>query len=730
MLQLFQNVKSGELKLVEVPAPVVRANNLLIRTSRSVVSAGTEKTLVDFGGRSLIGKARSRPDLVKKVLDKARKDGWVNAFQTAMSRLESPMALGYSAAGVVLEVGSSVPGFSPGDRVALAGAGYANHAEFLSVPHTLAAKIPADVGDEEAAYTTVASIAMQGVRQAAPSLGDTVVVIGLGLLGILTVQLLKANGCRVFGVDLNPEKIELGKKFGLDDGHPLPPDEAGSAIEQFTNGRGADGVIITAATSSSEPINLAAEVLRRKGQVTVVGAVGMSLERDPFYKKELELRLSMSYGPGRYDPSYEEGGVDYPYEYVRWTEQRNMESVLQLMSEGKLKTRALTTHRYAIDQALEAFQLLKTGHEPYLGIVLEYTENTPLSRQVKVVDSQVQKKGLGIGFIGAGNYASMHLIPHLKKRNDVTLRGVSNSSGPSARSRAEQFGFEYCSTGVEEIVSDDKIDTIFIATRHDTHTQYTLAGLRAGKAVFVEKPLVRNLEEWQELDTFLRENESPPLMVGYNRRFAPLTEKMKSFFQGTSPVQILYRVNAGPITKESWTHSSEQGGGMLISEMCHFVDLMIHLVGSVPTAVNAQSAGLSNSAQENRDNVCINLRFSDGSLGTLVYSTMGSAGCPKEQIQVFGGGKTAILSDFQKLETWDSENRAQGHQSRVRDKGQKVQIAETVEAFRKGTSPIPLEQLMEGALAVLAAQESLGSHQPCSLDSLRKTEAPKEALTL
>lgn len=730
MLQVFQNVKSGELKLVEVPPPVVRANNLLIRTSRSVVSAGTEKMLVEFGGRSLIGKARSRPDLVKKVLDKARKDGWVNAFQTAMSRLESPMALGYSAAGIVLEVGGSVSGFSPGDRVALAGAGYANHAEFLSVPHTLAAKIPANVSDEDAAYTTVASIAMQGVRQASPSLGDTVVVIGLGLLGIVTVQLLKANGCRVFGVDLNPKKIQLAKTFGLDDGHPLPPEEVAGAIECFTNGRGADGVIITAATSSSEPVNLAAEVLRRKGRVTVVGAVGMALERDPFYKKELELRLSMSYGPGRYDPSYEEGGVDYPYEYVRWTEQRNMESVLQLISEEKLRTRDLTTHRYSIDKALEAFQLLKAGQEPYLGIVLEYTEDAPLARQVRIVEPKTKKSGLGVGFIGAGNYASMHLIPHLKKRSDVKLLGVANSSGPSARSRAEQFGFEYCSTGVEEIVSDDHVDSVFIATRHDTHTEYTLAGLRAGKSVFVEKPLVRNLQEWRQLNEFLRSSESPPLMVGFNRRFAPLTDKLKSFYQGTSPLQILYRVNAGPITKESWTHSSEQGAGMLISEMCHFVDLMIHLTGEVPTSVSAQSAGLSNSAQENRDNVCINLRFGDGSLGTLVYSTLGSAGCPKEQVQVFGGGKTAILSDFQKLETWDCDSRAQVHQSRVRDKGQRVQIAQTVEAFRENRSPVPLEEIMGGALAVLAAQESLGSHQPCSLDELRRTEAPKEALAL
>lgn len=661
MLQVFQNVKSGELKLTDVPPPILTPHNILVRTTRSVVSAGTEKTLVEFGGRSLLGKARSRPDLVRKVLDKAQKDGWVNAFQTAMSRLESPMPLGYSAAGVVVEVGCSVPGFAPGDRVAVAGAGHANHAEFLSVPHTLAAAIPDDVADECAAYTTIASIAMQGVRQASPSLGDTVVVLGLGLLGIITVQLLKANGCRVFGIDLNPQKVDQAREFGLDDGRALPAENVEPALENFTRGRGADGVIITAATPSSEPINLAAQLLRRKGVVTVVGAVGMNLERDPFYKKELELRLSMSYGPGRYDPSYEEGGVDYPYEYVRWTEQRNMESVLELVRRGQLTPQKLTSHRYSIQNALDAFKLLKDGSEPYLGIVLEYAQKPLFIRRVDLKPNGTTKKALRVGFLGAGNYASLHLLPHLKKHGDVQLVGVSNSKGPTSRSRGEQFDFEFCTTGVESVVDDKSINTVFIATRHDTHADYASKALAAGKSVFVEKPLVRDLAEWRQLKAFLEHEERPPLMVGFNRRFAPLARALKDFFSHTSVYQILYRVNAGPITKESWTHAEDQGSGMLISEMCHFVDFMIFMVGEVPLEVMACCTGAGNAGQENRDNLSMVLKFPGGSVGTLLYSTLGSAGCPKEQVEVFGNGLSAVLSDFKKLQTWDQSNRLKTH---------------------------------------------------------------------
>ena len=562
MLQILQNVKTGELKLEEVPIPSPAGGMVQVRTYASLISAGTEKMLIELAQKSLAGKAQARPDLVKQVLNKAKKEGWLNTFNNVMSKMEKPMPLGYSASGLVVG-GESL---ADGSRVAIAGAGYANHAEINLVPNNLCALIPDNVSFEEASYTTVASIALQGVRLAKPELGEYVVVIGLGLIGLITVQLLKANGCLVIGIDPDHVKIDLGLKLGMDAGINLADNNLVKSIEYFTKGRLADHTIITAGTKSNQPIELAGEITRRKGQVVAVGAVGMNIPRDVYYKKEIELKISMSYGPGRYDITYEEGGIDYPYDYVRWTEQRNMQAVLDLMARKKLDVKSLTTHRFQFKDAISAYDMIKESKEPYVGIILEYDvekqhekviylgrhselaseSNTLLDKEML---KQVRHDKLSIGFIGAGNYASLHLLPHLQKNNKVLLKGLVTSSGSNAKQKAEKFGFEFCSTEFEELTNNNNIDTIFIATRHSTHSDFTIKALNAGKNVFVEKPLCINEEQLNSLiqayHTIIQPvsakwNEdrsyNPPadkvinpvaLTVGLNRRFAPMTIELK-----------------------------------------------------------------------------------------------------------------------------------------------------------------------------------------------------------
>lgn len=730
MKQVLQHVKSGKLELATVPPPALRPGMVRVRTAASLVSAGTEKMLIDLAQKSLIGKAQARPDLVRQVLDKVKKEGVANTYRNVRSKLERPMPLGYSAAGIVEEVAPDVSDFQIGDRVAIAGAGYASHAEVNVVPKNLVARIPEEVAFDEAAYVTVASIALQGIRLARPELGDNVVVIGLGLIGLITAQLLKANGCRVLGIDLNSEKVRLANETGIDEAIDSSREDAARAVERFTSGRGCDYALITAATESNAPIELAGEITRRKGKVVAVGAVGMDIPRDAYYKKELEVLISMSYGPGRYDPSYEEGGIDYPYDYVRWTEQRNMEAVLDLMAQKRLDVRSLTTHRFPFDLAMDAYQTIQSGDQEFVGVLLEYDVNKSHSPVLRIDARQphTRKEAFGVAFVGAGNYAALHLLPHVQKSDRATLKGLVTATGLNAQQKAEKFGFEYCTTDLEAVLDDEGVDAVFIATRHSTHAEFATRALRAGKHVFVEKPMAVNEEQIASLRSAYEaaaEQRPTALMVGLNRRFAPMIIQLKDALPHGTPKQMIYRVNSGHIPTSSWLHEPEEGGGMLIGEMCHFIDLMQFIAGERPVSVFAQSLSLRRSDVADHDNVSIVVTFDGGSSGTLAYNTIGDKAAPKERLEVFGGGAAAMLDDFRRLNVVRDGSRSK-QKSLNQDKGQSRQIAATLEAMRtRGTAPIPFEELVAGMQVVFAARESLATRRPVAVEPYRlEVESP------
>jgi predicted dehydrogenase/D-arabinose 1-dehydrogenase-like Zn-dependent alcohol dehydrogenase len=717
MLQVVQNVKNGKLELAEVPPPALLPGGVLVRTAASIISPGTEKMVMELAKKSLIGKAKERPDLVRQVITKVRTHGVLSTFQNVMAKMDKPLPLGYSAAGVVEAVGAEVVDLKIGDRVTMAGAGYASHAEMNFVPRILTSPIPDGVSFEEAAYSTVAAIAMQGVRLARPELSEAVVVSGLGLIGLVAVQLLKANGCRVLGIDFNRDKVEAGLRLGLDEGVVLPDDNAARAVERFTRGRGADLTLITAATSSNQPIELAGEITRRKGHIVVVGAVGLNIPRDVYYHKELEVKVSMSYGPGRYDRSYEEGGLDYPYDYVRWTEGRNIESVLDLMRCGKLNVRALTTHRFPLDKAADAYQVIENGNESYIGIVLDYDLQKPQQKTIPV-SAPVHAKStdrLGIGFVGAGNYSSVHLLPHLKKNTEAQLLGLVSATGLNAKTKAEKFGFTYCTTELKSVLEDPAIDALFIGTRHSTHADFTVQALEAGKHVFVEKPMVVTEEQLSAvIDAYTRANEKQRigLMVGLNRRFAPMVTTLKNVFDPKDALQLIYRVNSGQIPTSTWLHEPNEGAGMLIGEMSHFVDVMQFICGERPVKVFASALSLNSKKFADQDNVSVVITFDGGSVGTLCYNTVGNGAFSKERLEVYGGGNVAALDDFRSLQIVKNGKLTQTKAAN-QDKGQQREVKDTVEAFRtKGTGPIPFPELVATMRVIFAARKSASAGEP------------------
>lgn len=673
--------------------------------------------MIELGEKSMLGKAKARPELVKKVFNKAQKEGWYKTFQAVMSKLDEPRPLGYSAAGIVENVGGEVGGLSVGDRVAVAGAGYANHAEVNSVPQNLVARIPEGVSFKQAAYTTVASIGLQGIRLADPQLGDRVAVIGLGLIGLLTVQMLKANGCQVLGIDLDPEKVKRGRELGIDAGCVASEEDPVTEAERFSKGHGCDQTLITAATKSNEPVEQAGAMTRRKGEVVAVGNVGLDVPRDVYYEKELSLHVSMSYGPGRYDPSYEEGGIDYPFEYVRWTEQRNMEAALNLMAQDQLNVDTLTTHTYSFEDALEAYDLIRGEREPHIGIVLKYDVEKSQPRVIHVSESQESASSdtLCLGCIGAGNYASRFLLPHLQSQRDAHLKGLVTATGPSAEKKANKFDFEYCTTEAQAVFDDEEIDAVVIATRHSTHADFTVRALEAGKHVFVEKPMVVNEDELDAVIAAYEEaNSHQPrgFMVGLNRRFAPMVETLTEEQFQEIPVQMIYRVNSGAIPTDSWLHRPEEGGGMLVGEMVHFIDLMQFICGEKPTQVYAQKMKVGTDQLADHDNVSITVTFDGGSTGTLCYNTVGDEAVSKERLEVYGGGQVATLDDFRRLEV-TKDGATSTSRAWNQDKGQENQMSETVQAFRsRGKSPIPFDELVTGMQAVFAAQRSLTNGQP------------------
>ncbi len=694
MKQVEQNYRSGKLRVADVPAPRAGRGGLLVATRVSLISSGTEKQLMDLAKASLAGKAMARPDLVRQVLRTAKRDGLKATAEKVFAKLDQPIPLGYSLAGRVLELGRDVPGFAVGDRVACAGAAMANHAEINSVPKNLCVRIPDGVSDEQASFVTVGAIALQGVRQAMPTLGERVVVMGLGLIGLLTVQLLKANGCQVLGFDPNAERAELAQKLGADIAISSGLEDA---VATFTSGVGADAVVLTASTKSSNPLNQAGEISRLKGRVVVVGLVGMTLDRDVFYKRELDLKLSMSYGPGRHDPDYELAGHDYPLSYVRWTEQRNMEAFLQLVAEGRVTPERLVTHRFEIAKAEEAYEFMGQG-KPHLAMMLGYPEvpEAPIRRDLK---KKAAPSAGGIGFVGFGNYAKSMLLPAIKGLDGITLTRVATSTGLSADNAGEKYGFASVATDPETIFTADDTDTIFIATRHDSHADYAQRALQAGKNVFVEKPLAMTLEE---LDRVIEAAEAAPglLTVGFNRRFAPMIRDAKAALKtAAGPKMMLYRINAGEIPSDSWIQRGE-GGGRIVGEVCHFVDTLAYLAGSLPT--EAQAIALSDRV----DAVSILLRFADGSTGTILYSSVGDPSVPKEYLEVFAAGTVVQMEDFTRLtvSSGGKTKTTRGNQ----DKGQRAMIRAFIEATRKdGVEPIPLIELVAVTEATFAIEEAL-----------------------
>jgi polar amino acid transport system substrate-binding protein len=706
MLQAIQYQKTGKLHVKELPAPELKPKMIIVRTVASLISAGTERTSVATAQASTLEKIRTRPDLVKQVLDMAKREGWMSTIEKVRTKLDSYKALGYAASGEV--IASLCDEFSPGDRVACAGGGYASHAEILAVPRNLAVKIPEGVSYDEAAFTTLGAIAMQGVRQAKVSLGESVAVIGLGLLGQITLQLLKAAGCRVIGLDINERQFALAREFGAD---ALLTSNSGSLpeIENFTRGIGCDAVIITAGTNSNEPVELAIKAARKRGRLVVVGAVGMNLPRAGFYEKELEVTIACSYGPGRYDPSYEEEGNDYPVGYVRWTERRNMESVLDLMAAGRLNVERIITHRIPILEAQRAYDII-TGKivEPYMGILLKYPDrgDQALLRTVQVdPTASPRKKGgdLGVGFIGAGSFAQSYLIPPAK-REKARLVSVMTSTSVNARSVAEKFGFSEATTDADTLLANPAIDALFIATRHDTHGDYVARALEAGKQVFVEKPLAINRAELERIRGIATTNDR--LMVGFNRRFSdPLLAMEKFFAQTNEPKTMLYRVNAGFIPPDNWIQAEAQGG-RIIGEGCHFIDAMSFISGGHPTSVHATAIGSTNMQVRNADSVSITIRFSDGSVGTLHYLANGDPSIPKEYFEVFAGGSTAIMNNFKTLTL------ARGRKSKTEnfsgDKGHSEEVRRTLRAMSDGgPMPISFASLSTTTEATIAAVESL-----------------------
>ncbi len=748
MKQLLQDARTGELNVAEVPAPQLLPGCVLVRTAASLVSAGTERASAEFARKTLLAKATSRPDLVRDVLAKLQRDGLAATVGTVRSRLDQPQSVGYSSAGTVVSVGDGVSDICVGDRVACAGAGYAVHAEFASVPRLLLAKIPADepakiatenradrlvcfpVSFEEAAFGTVGAICLHGIRTAGVALGDSVAVIGLGLLGQITVQLLKAAGCRVLGMDLLAERADLAIQSGANAAATCAH-EFRDLCYQKTGGKGVDAVLITAETASSEPVNLAAEVARDRAIVCAVGTVGMELQRKLYYEKELDFRVSRSYGPGRYDAAYEQKGRDYPIGHVRWTETRNLEVFLRFIAEGKLNLPPLITHRFPIEYATSAYDLIMgRAAEPSLGVLLTYREAEAdaaarIFERIAITgapSSDSRKQGVvGLGVLGAGNFAQNTLLPALKTISGVSFIGVSNATGARSRSAAEKFGFSYCTNSEDELLRDSKINAVLIATRHHLHACKTLATLRAGKAVFCEKPLC--LDE-NELAALVRvawpsghgKPIAPLLMVGFNRRFAPMAVKLKRFLsENHEQLSIHYRVNAGFIPGDHWVNDPEQGGGRILGEVCHFVDFLCFLAGARPIEVQAQSVG--NSGQYSMDNIVAQFRFANGTLGTITYMANGDRTASKERLEVFGGGSVAILEDFRRLELVRNGRKKIFRARLEQDKGHKAEMRAFVDALRgEIPPPIPFEQIVDSTLATLRLHNACQTGQPLAIN--------------
>jgi predicted dehydrogenase/threonine dehydrogenase-like Zn-dependent dehydrogenase len=692
MKQIIQSLKTGQTKVTEIPVPNSTLGSLLIRTSKTLISSGTERMLIESSKAGLIKKASQQPEKVKMVLDKVFIDGLKTTIEAVFNNIDQPLPLGYCNVGIVHEVGSNVVNYNKGDRVVSNG----KHAEVVNVPINLCAKVPDIVSDEEASFAILGAVALQGIRLAKPTLGEAVVVIGLGLVGLMTVQLLKANGCRVLALDFDQNKLSLAKKFGaelvdLSKADPL------AIADNFSRGRGVDAVIITAATTSDKPVHQAAQMCRKRGRIVLVGVTGLKLSRDDFFKKELTFQVSSSYGPGRYDPNYEEKGQDYPVGFVRWTEQRNFEAVLDMMATGALDVKQLISHQFDINEAEKAYKVI-INSEPSLGILLTYpgveiTENSrkvffPNNNNIKKSNNKNIIKKIKVSFLGSGNYATSVLIPSFKAAG-VELKSIASSSGVSGVHVGSKYGFSETTTDSDSLFSDNTTDAVVIVTRHNTHAGFILKALKNQKHVFVEKPLCLTLDELNKIESTY--SSSNVLMIGFNRRFAPQVQKMKMLLDNIStPKTMIMTINAGKIPNDHWTQDLEVGGGRIIGEACHFIDLLRFLVGKTITDYKILFMDSST-----KDTANIQLSFEDGSIGTIHYYANGSKSFPKERLEIFAGGGVLQLDNFRKLAGfgWPGFKKMNLWQQ---DKGQKACVKAFIDAISKGNiSPIPVEEIFE-----------------------------------
>lgn len=712
MRQVLQNLRTGETQLAEVPCPALPSGHLLIRTTRTLVSAGTERMLVEFGKASMLEKARQQPDKVRMVLNKVKTDGLATTVAAVRNKLDQPLALGYCNVGRVMEVGEDVSGFEVGDRVISNGA----HAEVVCAPVNLTAKVSGVVSDDEAAFTVLASIALQGVRLAQPTLGECVVVTGLGLIGLITVQLLRANGCRVLGVDFNGERCEMARRFGAEAVDLSTSADPVQAAHLFSRGNGVDAVIVAASTKSSEPIGQAAQMCRKRGRIVLVGLSGLKLSRADFYDKELSFQVSCSYGPGRYEDAYEKKGLDYPIGFVRWTEQRNFEAILDMLSDRRLDFTSMISHRFAIEEADRAYQVV-AGGEPSLGILLSYPEAADLPDE-KIRDRTVTRRAASsvaavrgtkhpprVAVIGSGNYATAVLVPALKATG-ARMGTIASSGGVSGAHAAQKFDFEKTTTDLDAIFNDETVDAVVIATHHDSHARFAIRALEAGKHVFVEKPLALTHEEIDAIvaarAAAAEKGTAPRVMVGFNRRFAPHVVKLRQLLAGSaSPKSMIMTVNAGAIPTNHWTQDPLVGGGRIIGEGCHFIDLLRHLAGA---PIESHSAKFLQT--EAQDTATISLRFVDGSIGTIHYFANGHKSFPKERLEVFTQGRMIQLDNFLKLAGlgYDKFDKMSLWKQ---DKGQQACASAFVESVAKdGPDPIPFDELIEVARATIEIARS------------------------
>lgn len=689
MKQLTENLRTGSISISEVPAPSLKPGGVLVRTHFSVISKGTESGTVELGKKSLVGKALARPEQAAKVIDLALRQGPLTAYQIAMRALDMPIPLGYSLAGEVIAVAPGVTALKPGDKVACGGAGLANHAEVVAVPQTLCAKLDPNADLKAAAFSTIGAIALQSVRVSKASIGETVVVIGLGLVGLLCTSILRAAGCRVIGVEPNKERLQLAKRFGLEAGVPPESEPAVALISEFTSSHGADAVIVTASSEDNGPVKLAGELARVKGRVVVVGRTQMTAPRETFLFKELELSTSMAYGPGTGDPSYEQDGRDYPYPYVRWTEQRNIEAFAALAHQGKVDCGALMSHEFALDDAADAFDLI-TGENAgqTIGVVLRYDAaesvepmGAPATRIALPATRRVAGDGVRVGVIGAGSYAGNEFLPLLGRQKGVALTGLGSAGGLKAEALGKRYGFEFCTSDPMDIVQDQRTDAVIVLTRHGDHADLTLAALKAGKHVFVEKPLALTQEQVDTIEAAWRE-AGVQLFVGFNRRYAPKLQALKQYIDGPGPAAIRYRANIGSRPLEHWLHHPIDGGGVIIGEACHHIDVCNWLVGEAPVTVKAFALGRGEDPLH-ADTAHITLRYPGGSLATVQYVSNGDKRFAEEDVEVHRAGRSATLVDFKGLRCSGQFNWPHLGVPGPSDKGHAAQLADFIACLRE-----------------------------------------------